>query len=661
MQLIEKVYRVILDFTTRKGFVKNHLYIISLTVFLSVAGSNIYAQQPCFTISATKGCVPLTITADPSCGNYEPPPNPPDRYNYGDTISGERYAIRNRTHTYSKPGIYGIYLYGQFNGSLDSTKTPIFVEVYPTPKPLFSIQQCSGFGIAVQIRDSSYVVGSKAYIYDSYVIEWGDGNIQTVSGAGTYRHTYTGNTLRTVKVSGRYTDINCGGNESKIVIPESSLAVPELVSLTTNNSNSALLQFRGEAGVTYQIEKRNENNGTYTQVASQTSSVTGVVGQVLNDPQPAVYRVVRTDACGNNLISEEISSILLNAIASNNQNQISWTTYSTGAVATSTLLRDEQIVQDNSAQTTRNYTDLAIICGDTNCYQLIVTLTSGAKALSNSQCIKAISNSVPAAVQNITGTIVDNKVRVTWDSPTGLYVPAEYIIYRSEDGINFSPAARISTNSYEEVVRRMDIVKYCYRVGYMDKCGNMSDISVSACPIQLKVTEVTNSANEGYALTWSAYSEWPEGVQAYEVEKLNASNVVIEQQTVSGNDLTFPHDTINQLIRFRVRAIGEGRTSESNIVEVLQTAQIFAPTAFTPNFDGVNDIFKIHSLFVQSWKILIYNRWGEVVYASDDKNSGWDGKNKRSAIVMGTYSYSIQLVDQIGRSVTKQGAVLIVN
>ncbi|MDJ1484734.1 gliding motility-associated C-terminal domain-containing protein [Cytophagaceae bacterium YF14B1] len=661
MQLIEKVYRVILGFTTRKGFVKNHLYIISLTVFLSVAGSNIYAQQPCFTISATKGCVPLTITADPSCGNYEPHPNPPDRYNYGDTISGERYAIRSRTHTYSKPGIYGIYLYGQFNGSLDSTKTPIFVEVYPTPKPIFSIQQCSGFGIAVQIRDSSYVVGSKAYIYDSYVIEWGDGNIQLVSGAGTYAHTYTSNTPRTVKVSGRYIDINCGGSESKNVIPESSLAVPELVSLTTNNANSALLQFRGEMGVTYRIEKRNESNGSYTQVASQISSTTGIVAQVLNDPQPATYRVVRTDACGNNLISEDISSVIITVSATNNQNLVTWNTYSPlTTIANNTLLRDGQVLLDNIAKVTTSYTDQAVICGDTNCYQFIVTLSSGANVLSNTQCVTAISNSVPSAVQNFTATIADNKVVLTWNAPAGPYIPGEYTVYKSEDGINFSPAARITTNRYEDVVRRLDVVNFCYRIGYLDKCGNPSDISPNACPIQLKVTNA-NSGEDGYTLNWTSYSEWSEGVQGYEVEKLDGSNVVLEQQVTSGNSLVFSLDTVNQLIRFRVRAIGKGRMSESNIVEIRQNARIFAPTAFTPNSDGVNDIFKIHSLFVQSWTIRIYNRWGEVVYASEDKNSGWDGKNKRSAIVMGTYSYQIEIIDQLGRSITKQGAVLILN
>ncbi|MDJ1471407.1 gliding motility-associated C-terminal domain-containing protein [Xanthocytophaga flava] len=659
MQLIERVYRLVLDLTTWKVFAENRLYTISLALLLNgIVG---YAQQPCFTTNVSKGCVPLTITIDASCANYEPYPNPVAKYTYGDTLSGFNYSTKETTHTYTKPGIYEVYQYGQYNASYDSTKTPVLVEVYPTYKPSFAISMCSGFGITVQIRDTSSIIGSKVYTYDSYVIEWGDGNTQLVSGAGTYAHTYTSNTPRTVKVSGRYTDINCGGSESKNVIPESSLAVPELVSLTTNNANSALLQFRGEMGVTYRIEKRSESNGTYTQVAAQVSSTTGIVGQVLNDPQPATYRVVRTDACGNNLISEEISSVIITVSATNNQNLVTWDTYSTlKTIANNTLLRDGQVLLDNIAQVTTSYTDQAVICGDTNCYQFISTLTSGAKALSTIQCVRATSNSVPSAVQNFTATIADNKVVLTWDAPAGLYVPGEYTVYKSEDGINFSPAARITTNRYEDVVRRLDVVKFCYRIGYMDKCGNPSAISPNACPIQLKVTNA-NSGEDGYTLNWTSYSEWSEGVQGYEVEKLDGSNAVLEQQVTSGNSLVFPMDTVNQLIRFRVRAIGEGRMSESNSVEIRQNARIFAPTAFTPNSDGVNDIFKIHSLFVQSWTIRIYNRWGEVVYASEDKNSGWDGKNKRSAIVMGTYSYQIEIIDQLGRSITKQGAVLILN
>jgi gliding motility-associated-like protein len=55
----------------------------------------------------------------------------------------------------------------------------------------------------------------------------------------------------------------------------------------------------------------------------------------------------------------------------------------------------------------------------------------------------------------------------------------------------------------------------------------------------------------------------------------------------------------------------------------------FIPTAFTPNNDGKNDVFK-PLIFgnVKSYQFTIYNRWGEVVFKSKDIKKGWDGNFK---------------------------------
>jgi gliding motility-associated-like protein len=55
---------------------------------------------------------------------------------------------------------------------------------------------------------------------------------------------------------------------------------------------------------------------------------------------------------------------------------------------------------------------------------------------------------------------------------------------------------------------------------------------------------------------------------------------------------------------------------------------LFIPTAFTPNDDGSNDVFRINSGSIQTANIQIYNRWGEKVFETDDARSGWDGTYK---------------------------------
>ncbi|MBK7036191.1 MAG: gliding motility-associated C-terminal domain-containing protein [Bacteroidetes bacterium] len=49
------------------------------------------------------------------------------------------------------------------------------------------------------------------------------------------------------------------------------------------------------------------------------------------------------------------------------------------------------------------------------------------------------------------------------------------------------------------------------------------------------------------------------------------------------------------------------------------------PNAFTPNGDGLNDLFNIQTDLLISYSITIYNRWGSVIFASNDVRIGWDG------------------------------------
>jgi gliding motility-associated-like protein len=60
---------------------------------------------------------------------------------------------------------------------------------------------------------------------------------------------------------------------------------------------------------------------------------------------------------------------------------------------------------------------------------------------------------------------------------------------------------------------------------------------------------------------------------------------------------------------------------------VIPDYQIYVPNAFTPNGDGFNDIFEIYGK-KNLWKemsMIIYNRWGEKVFDTNDSQFGWDG------------------------------------
>ena len=56
---------------------------------------------------------------------------------------------------------------------------------------------------------------------------------------------------------------------------------------------------------------------------------------------------------------------------------------------------------------------------------------------------------------------------------------------------------------------------------------------------------------------------------------------------------------------------------------------IYIPNAFTPNHDGINEIFKAEGIGVTEFKMWIYDRWGNMIFHSTDMSEGWDGKVER--------------------------------
>ncbi len=74
-----------------------------------------------------------------------------------------------------------------------------------------------------------------------------------------------------------------------------------------------------------------------------------------------------------------------------------------------------------------------------------------------------------------------------------------------------------------------------------------------------------------------------------------------------------------------------------NIVE-----NLIIPNVFTPNGDGINDLFDVKSKGLTEYTINIVNRWGEIVFQSNDINQHWDGKHNGNLCQDGTYFYFIR-------------------
>ena len=102
------------------------------------------------------------------------------------------------------------------------------------------------------------------------------------------------------------------------------------------------------------------------------------------------------------------------------------------------------------------------------------------------------------------------------------------------------------------------------------------------------------------------------------------------------------------------------RSVDSILVNVDYRDKLFIPTAFSPNGDGINDIFKVANLTFQSiQEFRIMNRWGQQVFSSSD-NRGWNGKFKGKDQDGATYYYLIKVAFPDGPTKTYKGDVILV-
>jgi gliding motility-associated-like protein len=83
-------------------------------------------------------------------------------------------------------------------------------------------------------------------------------------------------------------------------------------------------------------------------------------------------------------------------------------------------------------------------------------------------------------------------------------------------------------------------------------------------------------------------------------------------------------------------------TSSAQVIEISDASQIFIPNAFTPNNDGVNDVFRARGPDYEKFYLAIYNRWGELIFESERMKDGWDGKHRGKEQDPGVYGYYLK-------------------
>ncbi|MBW3544763.1 MAG: gliding motility-associated C-terminal domain-containing protein, partial [Bacteroidetes bacterium] len=99
--------------------------------------------------------------------------------------------------------------------------------------------------------------------------------------------------------------------------------------------------------------------------------------------------------------------------------------------------------------------------------------------------------------------------------------------------------------------------------------------------------------------------------------------------------------------------------SYSNVFTFELIMKGYFPNAFSPNGDGANDDFKILGKFVEQASLRIYNRWGEELFYSVDKDKGWDGTYRGKPQPAGYYAYKAEVTTVDEKRSVMSGTVFL--
>ena len=612
-----------------------------------------FGQSAKFSVNSEIACNPFTVVVTDLSGV---PNTTAVNYDFGDGSPLDSIEF----HTYSQPGIYRII---QTVANANPRQDTNYVEVINQYPPEFFLFNCKGTFGSVFVRDT---------LYEAFSIDWGDGNTDISPAYLLITHDYGIVSSFDVTVKGLInglqsstdsSNLNCSSTTKRLnmIIDISPAALSQIQVLNTNvSSGSISLDYTLAPDNNYLIEIRDQNQATFTIIdtINQTINPTNYIIGNLNTRDNYYYvSITAFDPCDGDMSQSNVGcSINLQTTPENQQNRVVWQTNSTDFLNYS-LAKDGSLLSLINNQGQNQYIDNQVICGIDYQYQLRLAENNGFISISDVNIVTAISTNIPDPIENISASVTGQDVYLNWETPLN-YLAIGYIISRSMDGIQFTLLDTISTTSFIDEGLLTQSTRYYYDISYYDACNNLSQKSIISSPILLIV-------DFNKTLTWSEYTGWKSDVREYVLEKFDTHGQLIESLSL-GLSTSYVEDqtaNLHQYVLYVIRAIPNSSMTgevESNMLEVIYRSKVAFPNAFSPNGDGINDIFNFESRFIMAVNMNIFNRWGELIYQTSSLDEGWDGKVNGKPAPPGAYIHHTRLTDDMGITFVKSGEIILI-
>jgi len=263
-------------------------------------------------------------------------------------------------------------------------------------------------------------------------------------------------------------------------------------------------------------------------------------------------------------------------------------------------------------------------------------------------------------------TVEDSRsVLVEWRDPSILGGTIIYV-EKAIDGGVFNLLATLPPNRDKFNDTDVDVQRhrYSYRIYAQDSCGNTTPVSNVGAAVLLSAEGADNGS--GTQLDWSAYVDWRFGVQEYRIQVFNESTGQWQLVDIVQGTIHSYFDQVTNLDQgqycYRIIAVELGNNEQvslSNEVCVRVESNFYAPNAFSPNGDGVNDEWRVIGFHLREFQLQIFNRWGKQLFESRNLEDGWDGTFQGQKVPEGVYTWVVRGTGYNGQRYTFGGTVTL--
>jgi len=397
----------------------------------------------------------------------------------------------------------------------------------------------------------------------------------------------------------------------------------------------------------------------------------------LDDDSLGRYHVVVTDTCGNvSEISAPIAKVLLSGDNSvNNVLRLNWNfsspnnfdSFRVFRKAPSETVWEKIYTIDGSLKTVID----SGACRTTYQYYLEGLTDYGAVSVTNSiEMTTKFSQRVEPLKFYLTTVEGDSTVKLIWERNTHAGQRIYYIDRADNKGIWTIGYDSTRFAQYRDKKAKFNETNYFYRVYAKDYCKNTLPVSNLGASIWLR----GNGDKGNVKLKWSEYKEWSAN-HTYDVEIKFGNSKFEKLASFDETGLSYIDEDLHAGLDtpwcYRIVAVPQNTrtdTSISNIFCDYLTFGVFSPNAFSPNDDGVNDFFIIGGEVLRrldenaysDFNLKIIDRWGEVLFESNDPNISWNGQKNGEVVPLGQYWYMLNVKTADGSETNETGPVFVI-